>query len=319
MSQQEPLRPPRFCPNCGAHNLVSASTCGVCGQPLGQRDDLAQLWGTDKRTGASGETEIIDLYPTSNLSSQATTPFTQTRPFTPADVGSSRTATSAKQTTSADPWSAPAGKLAQTEAAPAAPAARPVDKAKEPKAKSQPRTRKGPPGFLLGCLSFLIITAVAIAIIWGAVHAAISNRIEDEVGVGITNELRTVDTVKIPESGQIVLTEQEINADLDSSGDSFSPLEDVRVSIDPASVQIRFNIYGVTSTYKSGLDVVDGQIVAVNPTLSKPASALVDIDDITAIFESEAGELLRRSGAEATDVQLRDGSLIIKTRPQPAT
>src|SRR3954452_12579667 len=75
----------KFCPNCGAPIVAGALQCRGCGQALAKRDDLARLWGTETDESDPPGSEIIDLYPGGDLSSQTTTPFSQTRPFDPTE------------------------------------------------------------------------------------------------------------------------------------------------------------------------------------------------------------------------------------------
>src|SRR3954471_21509134 len=89
MTERDPEPPPRYCPNCGAATTPGRTTCATCGHsllpPQRQITDHDRLWGRDLNQPPPGG-EIIDLYPENDpllLSSQATTPFTQTRPFEP--------------------------------------------------------------------------------------------------------------------------------------------------------------------------------------------------------------------------------------------
>ena len=311
MTRHETPRTPRFCPNCGAHNLTTAANCGVCGQPLTKHEDLARLWGTADENRPNDEPEVIDLYPKFDVSSQATTPFTQTRPFDPADVRPKSPPT-AGRVRAADPWSSSASKLSRsvplqsTSAGLAIPIASP--------AHGIHVKRNGPPGFLLGCFAVLLIAVLAAIVVWGAIRESLSDRVSDEISVGISNELRMIDKAPVPTSGQILLTEEEINADLDRAADWYSPIEDVQVTLEDGAIRVRFKVYGITSTYRSGLAVTGGQVVVVDSSLSGAAGRVVDIDEISAIFESELQELLRRSGLQPVSVTINEGSLILKTK-----
>lgn len=307
MTLPDPSRPPRFCANCGAQNLTSVPNCAVCGQPLIQRQDLAQLWGATARTGPLDHDGIIESE--FDVSSQATTPFTQTRPFDPLD--DLRRADAIKKSAKvADPWSSSESKIGHFQGASTAPTTV-LPLPPEPVARS---ARKGPPGFVMGCVALLLIGALAVAVVWGLVRSTVADRVQNEISAGITTELRRIDTAQIPASGQIVLTEAEINADLDDASNLYSPVEDVQVNITKAGIEVDFSLYGVSSTYRSGLAVTGGNIVAVEPKLTGPAGQIIDIEEITSIFEIETHELLRRSGVAPVNVSLRDGSLLINTK-----
>lgn len=310
MTQNDSPRPPRYCSNCGAKNPATAAVCGVCGQQLAVREDHARLWGTDTNVSPLDGGEIIDLYPTLDMSSQATTPFSQTRPFDPADFPPPPELKPAKAEKKVDPWSAGSSRLGTSIGGPGQP---PVVR-DEPPAPSGPR--KGPPGCVLGCLAFVLIAAVAGFIAWGAIKSAISDRVQDELDVGITNEMRKIDAIPASNAGEIILTEDEVNADLKQYADAYQPIKNVRVTIDKSRIRVKFDLYGVTSTYSGGLAVKNGRIVVTNPDLNGRAGQIVEADEIAATFESELAELLNRSGLEPVDVELRNGSLVVTTAIQ---
>lgn len=299
-----------FCPTCGAQNPVGAARCATCGQPLAKRDELDRLWG--RTPGATGPTggEIIDLYPISDPSLQATTPFTQTRPFDPSDY---------RTTPPPVPAPPPAARRTEGKAPVAATLGRPASVSSSSPAPPVAPRPSGPHGCVLGCLALLLIGAVAVVVLWGGIKPLISNRVEDDVAVGIANELRTVDRVEVPANGQIVLSEAEINADLDRYADVYEPLSGVEANVTADGVALSFSLYRVTSTFRGGLAVEDGRIVVTDPELSGIASRAIDIDDVAAIFEREVGDLLDRSGLRPTGVRLREGSIVVTTEPTTST
>jgi hypothetical protein len=160
-----------------------------------------------------------------------------------------------------------------------------------------------------------LIGAVAGLLAWGAVRPLISNQVEEEISVGLSNELRDVERVPVTGSGRITLSEAEINQDLKRNAELYQPVENASVSIAPDGIAIRFEMYGVSSTYQSGLAVEDGRLVVVDPSLNGPAGRIIDADAIGAVFEREVAELLRRSDLRPTDVRLRDGSIVVTTEP----
>jgi predicted RNA-binding Zn-ribbon protein involved in translation (DUF1610 family) len=297
MNQREPERPPRFCTNCGAKVPLGVSHCPTCGQPLVKREEIARLWGQDPIAEPLDESNIIDLYPESDVSLQATTPFTQTRPFTPDDRRSEKSRTGGGDSRSSSGGTLSKRMPAETPTAPS------------------PKTSRGPHGCLLGCLGLLLIGAVAGLLAWGAVRPFVSDQVEEEISIGLSNELRDVERIPVSSSGRISLSEAEINQDLTRNAELYQPVEHVSVTIDPDEIAIRFELYGVSSTYHSGLTVEDGRLVVVDPSLSGPAGRIIDADAIGAVFEREVAELLRRSDLRPTNVRLRDGSIVVVTEP----
>lgn len=300
MTQHDSPRPPRFCPNCGAHNLALAATCTVCGQSLGKREDFAKLWGGQSQSQSADETAVIDLYPTYDSSSQSTTPFTQTRPFDPNDYRPAPNK-SGKQGAAVPVTAAMSG-------SPSAPPPPPPFVAAPVSSR-----RKGPPGCVLGCLAMVLIAIVAGLIAWDVARNAVSDRVEDEISVGVTNELQKIDDLPVDTSGQIVLTEADVNQSVQENADLYTPVENVEVTILADGFRVRFDLYGVSSTFRGDLEVRDGTIRVVDPVLSGPAGKVINADEIAAIFENETGALLSRFDLKPVDVLLRKGTLVIST------
>jgi hypothetical protein len=294
MNERE--QPPRFCPTCGAKTVPGVSHCPSCGQPLAKREEIARLWGVDLDAPPPDESSIIDLYPETPASLQATTPFTQTRAFQPSDRrGTGDTA----------PWSSGGDTLSKRSTPSASPSPPPAIPVKP----------GGPHGCVLGCLALLIIGVVGALLAWGAVRPLISDRVEDEVSIGLTNELRQIDTIPVTSGGRITLIEDEINADLEQHSAEYEPIEQASVAISEEGIAITFELYGVSSTYRSGLTVENGRLTVVDPSLSGPAGRIIDADEIGAVFERDVAELLRRSNLQPTSVRLREDSIVITTAP----
>src|SRR5215213_8499186 len=322
MTARDPEPPPRYCPNCGAATTPGRTTCATCGHsllpPKRQITDHDRLWGRDPNQPPADGGEIIDLYPVTDpllLSSQATTPFTQTRPFDPVESRAELESdtpldTAPANARGADPWAAPSGTLSKATSSTIAPAGTAVSVS-----STSEREHSGPPGFLLGCLAFLLILAVGALLAWGAVRSVVSNEIEEELSIGITNELRSVERLPVQSSGRMRITEEDVNKELRANAVRYKPIEDVTVAIDSDAVTIRFSVYGIESTYRTGLAVDDGRIVLVDSSLDGAAGRIVNEDEVGAVFEAEVAELLRRSNVEPSEVSLRDGSVVIATTP----
>lgn len=319
MTARDSEQPPRYCPNCGAATMPGRTTCATCGHsllpPKRQLTDHNRLWGRDAAQAPPANGEIIDLYPEDDpvlMSSQATTPFTQTRPFEPVEgrAGDDPLTTAPANARQADLWAASSGTLSRATSTTIAPAGAAVSVS-----STSARERSGPPGFVLGCLAVLLILAVGALLAWGAVRAVVSDEIEDELSVGIANELRSVERLPVQSSGRMRITEETVNAELEANAELYEPVEDVTVSIGSDAITIRFSLYGLESTYRTGLAVEAGRIVLVDSSLDGAAGRFVDEDAVGAIFEAEVAELLRRSNVQPTEVSLRDGSVVIVTAP----
>ena len=152
-------------------------------------------------------------------------------------------------------------------------ARRPVARRARRYAPAPAKQRGGPPGFLLGCLALLIIGAVGAAFLWTAVRPYVGDRVEAEITTGIEAELDGIDRVPVRSSGQIVVTEAQVNRALARNGERYEPFSDPEIAIGPEEIRVDVDLYGTTSTFRGGLDVADGRIVVVDPDDRRPGGA----------------------------------------------
>lgn len=208
-----------------------------------------------------------------------------------------------------DPWSSAGSRLGSPRSGPAPAVVNPVPAKPEPEVPA----RKGPPGFVLGCLGLLIIAAVAVAFVWTVAEASVSDYVSDEIGEGISDELESIETVRIRGVGQIVVTADQINAELDRQRDRFAPLSGVRVEINPDGFVAIGSVAGIESRLTGTLDIAGGRVVVVEPAVSGPARRLIDADELARIFERELAALLQRLDLQPTSISLSDGTLVLQT------
>ncbi len=271
-------------------NPVVAVVCGRCGQPLPKADEIGRLWGVDP-AAQPGNDGVIDLTPAGDPSSQATAPYQRTRPIDPqvrAREGP------------LDPWS-PGGATVRYPPPATAPA---------------PAATKsgGPGGCLLGLVAFLIIAGVAAVFAWTVAKPIVSDRVSEELGRGIATQVAAIDTPKLQSAGTMTLTEEEINREIAGLEGSFDPAKNLDIAITPGEISVKFDLYGMTSTYRGGAKVENGRIVIVNPELSGPAGQLLSAGDVTAILEAQFASLMERSNLQPTVVRLGDGEMTITTK-----
>jgi hypothetical protein len=177
------------------------------------------------------------------------------------------------------------------------------------------RGRRGPGGCFLGFLAFLIIAALAAFFVWTVVKPDISDRVQKELDRGIATQVAAVDIPRLTNSGQIVLTEEEINRDIASYAAAYDPIKNVKVTMRPGELKITFELYGVSSNYRGDLAVDDGRIVVVDPKVSGPAGQLLDARDVAELLEAQLAVLMDRANVEPTSVRLSTGQLTVTTEP----
>ncbi len=293
----------RTCLTCGTQNPLSANLCVRCGQPLPKPGDLGRLWGVDPDAGPGGN-GVIDLAPAGDPSSQVTAPLGPTRTYDPLIP---------EPETPVDPWSARGSRLGT-----GSPGATVSYPAVTPGAlgASAPvaAKRRGPGGCLLGLLALLIIAAIGGAFAWTVARPLVSDRVREELDRGIATQVAAIDAPVLRSPGQMTLTEDQINREIEAVAGSYDPVENVRVRILQEEIRVSFDLYGTTSTYRGGVAVKQGRIVVVDPELSGAAGQLLDADDVAEILETQLAALMERSNVTPTAVRLRDGQLTVTTK-----
>lgn len=156
--------------------------------------------------------------------------------------------------------------------------------------------------------------AVIVAFAWTISKPLVSNRVRAELDKGIATQVAGIDSPRLEAAGRLVVTEEEINAEVDQYAGSYDPVKNVRVRILPDEVRVSFDLYGSTSTLRGGLAVENRRLVVVDPSLSGVAGQFLDKDDIVEVFETQLTSLMNLSNVEPTAVELGDGELTVTTR-----
>ena len=283
--QQKP--PPRFCPNCGAANPGGNLRCTICGHPFASREQVAHLWDSGGQRSGSPSDQVIDVEAReAGGPAQATIPIPAQRPYS-----------------TNDPWSSSSGATGTQSGRPGSGGFVPP-----------PRRRSGPPGAFLGCLGLIIIGIVAAAFGWYGLRPFVSERVADEVGVAIEDELESIRRVPVGTGGRVEVTEETINATLRANEDAYEPATDLRTDITAGGIEVTFDLYGAESTLRGALAVENGRLVIVSPELDGTAGRFVDLDTLVATTESALNELLQRNRLTPTSVTTEEGAIVITTQ-----
>ena len=177
---------------------------------------------------------------------------------------------------------------------------------------------RGPGGCLMTAFALLLIGAVAAALVWLlAVRPYVQDRAETELRRGVEAQVRQIEDLPVLPSGNLVVTEDQINRDLaaaDSAG-QYKPIENPRVRITPGRVAVSFDLYNLGSTYSGALTVEAGRLKVIDDELDGPAGQILNADDAAAVIEEQLGLLLDRSQLRATAVRIETGRLTIVTAP----
>lgn len=285
-----------FCPNCGTRNLATAQACRSCGELLPTREDRPRF---QRRSPASNdpalqETQAIPVRPPAAppSSSPPPAPPPPVTPVTPA------------------PKAAPAQPHYPS---PPPEAVRPLPTPS--RARTLPGVQRGPHGCLLGIIALVLICLAAGSLVWLVGRPLLTTAVEREIDRTVATQVAGIERIPLESTGEIVITEEEINRNLQDYEGSLDPVEDLEVEVVADEVRVRFRLYGSTSTYRGNLDVRGNRLVVVDEHIDGPAGRVLDAGGLATILEDEVAALLDRFDLEPVDVRVRDGAIRIETRP----
>jgi zinc-ribbon domain len=268
-----------FCPNCGAQNPISAAYCGACGETLPRREDLASLWGQTP-VSPTAKTAVSTLG-RSLQDTQVITPSNSSEPT----------------------WSVK----------PAPP--KPATEAWEIRAPE--RVERGPTqpsGVLLGALALLLMCGVVVALGWFAGLPIARDQLQTQVTEAVDRQVASLDNLAMKSTGEIVVSEQEINESLRAHEKAYEPLENATVTIEDGQISIAVDAYGTSSTYTADAKIDKGKLVIVDPKVDGPAGQVLSAEELAEIIEGQFTSLMRRFDRTPTAIRLRDGSISIATK-----
>ncbi|HET8521853.1 MAG TPA: LmeA family phospholipid-binding protein [Thermomicrobiales bacterium] len=185
-----------------------------------------------------------------------------------------------------------------------------------PVVRQQPVPPKSRLGCVLGLVSLLCICSLVGVLLWLVGRPLFTNSIKAQVSQGIATQVADVDQVPVQSSGEVIVTEAEINQNVQAYQGALGPLKNPRVTIGGETIGVQFDLYGTTTTYRGGLAVHGGKITVTDPKVSGPAGALLSANDLAEILEKQLASVLARSGVRPTSVQIQTGRIVIDTEPR---
>ena len=283
--------PDVICPECRAANPAGSIHCANCGLRLISHGQATNVWSRPAVATPETAKDAADFANAPALSSQATMPI----PAGDWNAGASRSAAPSEDTPTT--WTPPR---------PAPPIGPRVPAVQKP---------GGPPGFVLGCFGLLIVLAVAGLFAWSVGRPYVRNRVGERVSSGVATEVGAIPEVTVTSSGEITLTDADLNRSISDYSGSIDPISDPVATIDRTGMHIRFKVYSRSSEF-TGLPIVQGgRIVIRDSSISGLAGQVVDADEIASIVEQQLADLMTRSNLTPSSIVLSDGSLSVITAP----
>ncbi len=112
-------------------------------------------------------------------------------------------------------------------------------------------------------------------------------------------------------SGDIRITEQQANGFLAARATSMRPIDSVQVHFVPGELQATISALGTTSTFRSGLAVQDGRVIATNPQVNGMLDQVINVQDVTRSLENQLNAQLDAQGRRVTGVQINQGEMVV--------
>ncbi|MGI8643954.1 MAG: hypothetical protein ACR2LS_07540 [Thermomicrobiales bacterium] len=176
-----------------------------------------------------------------------------------------------------------------------------------------PARRRGPGGCVLGCLGLLLILAVAAALFFFAVLPVARETARDRLRDSVATQVTRIDVLPVLPSGELVVTEADVNRRLRENIGNFRQVSDPSFNIDPDGVSLTVDVLGIRSTYQGGVAVENGRLVVTDPEVDGAAGQVLPADEVADFVEDLLNDLQQRSNVEFTDVDLAEGEMIIET------
>lgn len=179
------------------------------------------------------------------------------------------------------------------------------------------QSRRRPHGCLIGIgvLGLVIVgllvagllasTYVVKPIVRDAAVSDLRSGVRDEVSAQIATQI-----VDAPE-GEIVITDDEINQRLDSSGD-LGPIDDVEITISPDVIRVDLRAYGLSGTYQSVVRAENGSVVLDGGSLEGPLAYVIPNDELAEATNAEIAAALSDAGYRVESATMQDGAIALE-------
>jgi hypothetical protein len=179
-------------------------------------------------------------------------------------------------------------------------------------------------GCLMGFVAFAVICLLS-AVLGGLVvgrpllENAVGDELEEVVATQVVRELdASVNTTGLA-PGTYVISAEELNDELAVKADDYEPIENPTVTIDPDGLEIRFEVYGLESSYHGMVEAERGQIVLTDVEADGAAAEVLSAGDVKEIVEDELNGYFQREGLTVESVELGNGVLTVVTAPADGT
>ncbi|NJN67008.1 MAG: hypothetical protein HC884_10005 [Chloroflexaceae bacterium] len=112
-------------------------------------------------------------------------------------------------------------------------------------------------------------------------------------------------------SGEMRLTENQVNAYLAANPDALDPIEDVTVDFQPGWVVADLYAYGSRNRARFRLEVYGDRVVALEPSLEGPLGYLLSFQDLVNTLEDQINDQMQAQGRGVLGVRIEHDEVIV--------
>jgi hypothetical protein len=112
-------------------------------------------------------------------------------------------------------------------------------------------------------------------------------------------------------SGEIVISEQQVNGAIASNPAALAPLEQVQVRFTNGRAEADLAAYGTTSTMRAGLSAQGGRIVVVDPVIDGPLNLALSAEELARTVEERINAELISQERAIQDLRVEEGQIVV--------
>jgi hypothetical protein len=158
----------------------------------------------------------------------------------------------------------------------------------------------------VGALVVLLLVATLV------VQPLVRDAAVDDLRQGVRSEVSRQIGAQLGEapSGEIVLSQEELNRRLASSG-RLGPISAATVEIAPDGLIVRLRAYGVDGTYRAQVEERAGSVALSGSPMEGPLAYLLPEGELEEAVNAELAAALAEAGYSVDAVALTDGAIIL--------
>jgi hypothetical protein len=124
-------------------------------------------------------------------------------------------------------------------------------------------------------------------------------------------QTKAPDAVAALPTGEVTVSEAQVNAFLASNIAQLEPLEQATVHFTPGQITIDLVAMGTENRMTMGVALANGRVTVVNAQMEGPLGMVVSADELAGQFEQELNRQLGVQGRTVQHVAVQEGQLVV--------